>query len=132
MLGICIIQLPSMLGNTSRRFTMNKEEILEKSRIENKNLDLFEREVSQKAGNLAVIIAAILATVFYVIQFFVGLGQNYGLYAVVFSIPATGYLVKALRMKNKKDIVAAAVFIIVTLFFSVTHVSHLITTSTIL
>lgn len=132
MLGICIIQLPSMLGNTSRRFTMNKEEILEKSRIENKNLDLFEREVSQKAGNLAAIIAAILATVFYVIQFFVGLGQNYGLYAVVFSIPATGYLVKALRMKNKKDIVAAAVFIIVTLFFSVTHVSHLITTSTIL
>lgn len=111
---------------------MNKEEILEKSRIENKNLDLFEREVSQKAGNLAAIIAAILATVFYVIQFFVGLGQNYGLYAVVFSIPATGYLVKAIRMKNKKDIVAAAVFIIVTLFFSVTHVSHLITTSTIL
>ena len=45
MLGICIIQLPSMLGNTSRRFTMNKEEILEKSRIENKNLDLFEKEV---------------------------------------------------------------------------------------
>ena len=111
---------------------MNKEEILEKSRIENKNLDLFEREVSQKAGNLAAIIAAILATVFYVIQVFVGLGQNYGLYAVVFSIPATGYLVKAIRMKNKKDIVAAAVFIIVTLFFSVTHVSHLITTSTIL
>ena len=107
---------------------MNKEEILEKSRIENKNLDLFEKEVSQKAGNLA----AILATVFYVIQVFVGLGQNYGLYAVVFSIPATGYLVKAIRMKNKKDIVAAAVFIIVTLFFSVTHVSHLITTSTIL
>ncbi len=83
---------------------MNKEEILEKSRIENKNLDLFEREVSQKAGNLAAIVAAILATVFYVIQVFVGLGQNYGLYAVVFSIPATGYLVKAFRMKNKKTL----------------------------
>jgi len=111
---------------------MNKEEVLEKSRKENKNLDLFEREVSQNAGNLAAIVAAILATIFYVIQVFVGLGQNYGLYAVVFSIPATGYLVKAIRMKNKKDIIAAAVFIIVTIFFSAIHINHLITTSTIL
>jgi ABC-type multidrug transport system permease subunit len=115
-----------------RRFILNKNDILEKSRRENKNLDLYEKEVSQKAGNISAVVAAILATIFYVIQILVGLGENYGLYAVVASVPATGYLIKAIQMKQRKDIIAAIIFIIVALSFSVFHINQLITTSTIL
>lgn len=111
---------------------MNKNEVLEKSRKEHKNLDLYEQEVPQMAGNTAAIIAAVLATIFYVIQILVGLGENYGLYAIVASVPATGYLIKAIQMRQRKDIVAAIIFIIVAVFFSVIHINHLITTSTIL
>lgn len=111
---------------------MNKNEILEMSRKENKNQDPYEKEISQNAGNIAAVVAAILATIFYVIQILVGLGSNYGLYAVVFSVPATGYLVSAIRMKNRRDTLAAIVFIIATVFFSVVHIHQLIAASTIL
>lgn len=43
---------------------MKKEEILEKSRKENKNQDIFEKEVKRIRGNSAAVAAAILATVF--------------------------------------------------------------------
>ncbi|MDD2427586.1 MAG: DUF6442 family protein, partial [Eubacteriales bacterium] len=63
---------------------MNKEEILAKSRAENKNQDVFAKEVSRIGGNVAAAVAAILATIFFVIQILVGSGTNYGLYAIVF------------------------------------------------
>lgn len=111
---------------------MKKDEILEKSRKENKNQDLFEKEVSQKGGNMGALVAMILATIFYVIQIFVGGGTNYGLYAVVFSVPAAGYFVKAIKIKKKKDIILAIIYIIVTLFFSMIHINNLIINSTVL
>ena len=111
---------------------MEKDEILEKSRKENKNQDLFEKEVSQKGGNIATIVAAIIGTIFYVIQILVGSGENYGLYAVVLSIPATGYMVKAIDMKKKRDLIISILYIIAVLFFSIIHINNLITSSTIL
>lgn len=111
---------------------MKKDEILAKSRKENKDQDLFEKDVSQKGGNAGALVAMILATIFYVVQIFLGGGTNYGLYAVVFSVPTTGYLVKAMRMKKKKDIILAIIYILATLFFSIIHINHLITTSKII
>lgn len=111
---------------------MDKNEILAKSRKENKNQDAFEKEVMRIGGNVAAIVAAILATIFFVIQIFVGGGTDYGLYAVVFSIPTAGYIIKAIYLKKKRDIWLAAIYISVTLFFSIVHIHHLITTSTIL
>lgn len=111
---------------------MNKEEILEKSRKENKNQDVFEKEILKEGGNIGAMTAAILATVFFVIQIFVGGGMNYGLYAVVFSIPAAGFVVKAIRLKRRHEIIVAAIYIIATLLFSAAHIYNLITTSAIL
>lgn len=51
---------------------MNKEEILAKSRKENRNQDFFEKEVMRDGGNTASIVAAVLATFFFVLQIFVG------------------------------------------------------------
>ena len=44
---------------------MQKEEILEKSRRENKNQDPYEKQVITAGGNAGAIAAAILATVFF-------------------------------------------------------------------
>ena len=55
---------------------MNKDEILERSRRENKNQDIYEKEVIIKGNRYACIAAAILATIFFVIQIFVGGGIN--------------------------------------------------------
>ena len=43
---------------------MNKEEILEKSRAENKNKDIYEQEILKQANSSAVIVMMVLATVF--------------------------------------------------------------------
>ena len=111
---------------------MNKDKILEMSRIENNNQDLYAKEISQKAGNIAAVVAAILATMFYVIQILIGLGENYGLYAIVFSIPAIGYLVTAIQTRSRRDAIVGIIFIIAAVIFSVLHINHLVTTSTIL
>jgi hypothetical protein len=111
---------------------MNKEEILAKSRKENKNQDVFEKEVVRDAGNIGAVVAVVLATVFFVIQIFLGEGMNYGLYAIVFSVPATGFTVKAIRMKRKHEIVVAALYAIAALGFSAAHICNLFTSSRIL
>lgn len=110
----------------------NREEILAKSRNENKDKDLYEKEVQVKAGNIGACTAAILATFFFVVQILVGGGMNYGLYAIVFSVPATGYIVKSLNMKHKRDIVFAIIWTVAALMFSVVHIYGLIASSTIL
>lgn len=63
---------------------MNKEEILERSRKENKNQDVFEKDIIIKSNRYSCMASAILATLFFVVQIFTGEGINYGLYAVVF------------------------------------------------
>ena len=63
---------------------MEKEEILEKSRKENKNRDIFEKEVLKEGGNIGGIAAGILATLFFILQIAAGGGINYGLYAGIF------------------------------------------------
>ena len=50
---------------------MNKDEILAKSRAENKNKDVYEQEVLKQASRSAVVVQMALATVFFVTQIFV-------------------------------------------------------------
>lgn len=111
---------------------MNKEEILEKSRKDNRNQDVFEKEVVRDAGNIGAIVAVILATIFFVIQILLGEGMNYSLYAIVFSVPATGFIVKAIRLKRKHEILVAAIYTIAVLGFSAAHIHNLLTSSSIL
>jgi hypothetical protein len=111
---------------------MNKEEILEKSRQENKNQDVYEKEVLRMGGNAGAVTAIALATIFFAIQVFVGEGMNYGLYAIVFSVLGTGFVVKAIKLKRKHEIAVAIAYILLTLLLSAAHIYNLITTSTIL
>lgn len=96
---------------------MNKEEILEKSRKENKNQDIYEKEVLKIGGNAGAVTSMILATIFFIVQILVGEGMNYGLYAIVFSVSATSFTVKAIKLKRKHEIAAAIAYITITLFF---------------
>lgn len=62
---------------------MNKDEILAKSRAENKNKDEYEEEVLKQASRSAVVVQMALAAVFFVTQIFTGGGINWGLWALV-------------------------------------------------
>ena len=45
---------------------MNKEEILEKSRQENKNKDIYEQEIIKQGNAVVTSVMVILATVFFI------------------------------------------------------------------
>ncbi|MGM9661743.1 MAG: DUF6442 family protein [Oscillospiraceae bacterium] len=111
---------------------MDKEEILARSRQENKNQDIYEKEVIIQGNRYACIAAAVLATVFFVIQIFTGGGNNYGLYAVVFSMPMAGFWMKYLKLHKKHELFAAVCYTIGVLLFSAAHIYELISASQIL
>jgi len=121
---VCQVNLANILGG----ILINKDEILAKSRKENKDKDLFKIEVQVNAGYVGSITAILLATVFFVTQILLGGGFDFGLYAIIFSVPAAGFIVKAIRLKRKRDIVLSVIYTLATLILSVAHFSKLITT----
>lgn len=116
------------MANLLGGILINKDEILSKSRKENKDKDLFKIEVQIIAGNVGSITAIILATIFFVTQSLIGDGLDFGLYAIIFSVSAAGFIVKAIRMKRRRDIVLSIIYTLVTLILSVVHIYKLITT----
>lgn len=111
---------------------MDKEEILEKSRAENKNKDVYEQEVLKQAGTCAVIVMMVLAAIFFATQIFVGGGTSCGLWALVFSTLMTTFWVKYIRLRRKHELVLAIVYTTLVLALSAYHIYDLIVSSTIL
>ena len=123
----CYSVLDKKTWQQERIPAMEKDQISEKSRKENKNQDIYEKEILKEGRNIGAATAGILATIFFVIQILTGGGINYGLYAVVFSIPAAAFTVKAFRMKKKHEIFIAAIYIIFVLLLSASHIYNLVT-----
>ena len=83
---------------------MNKDEILAKSRAENKNRDLYEQEVLKLANKSAVLVLLVLAAVFSVTQIFAGGGINYGVWGLVFGANMTMSWVKYVKLRRKHEL----------------------------
>ena len=120
------------LGNPIWRLFMNKEEILVKSRAENKNKDIYEQEILKQANSSAVIVMMVLATVFFAVQIFVGGGMNWGIWALVFSANMTTLWVKYIKLRHKPDLMMAIAYTILVAAFSGSHIYNLFVSSTIL
>ncbi|RXZ77573.1 hypothetical protein EBB07_30125 [Paenibacillaceae bacterium] len=101
---------------------------MSKSRKENKDKDLYQIEVQIQAGSIGSLVATILATFLFVTQSVIGAGFDFGLYAIIFSVSAAGFIYKAIRMKRKRDIVLSIIYTLATLTLSVVHIFKLITT----
>ena len=111
---------------------MDKDEILAKSRAENKNQDVYEKEVLKQANVYAMIVLLVIATVFVVVQIVTGGGLNYGLYALVFSGNMTVSWVKFWKLKQKTVLPLAIMHTLLVLALSGCHIYQLIASSTIL
>ncbi len=111
---------------------MNKEEILEMSRAENKNKDIYEHEVLKQSGTITVIVMMALAAIFFSAQIFVGGGTNWGLWAIVFSANMTTFWVKYIRLRRKHELALAIAYTVLVSAMSGCHIYNLIASSTIL
>lgn len=111
---------------------MDREEILQKSRAENKNKDIYEQEVLKLANAATVIVMMSLATLFFAVQIFVGGGTNWGIWSVVFSANMTTFWVKYWKLRRRHELAMAILSTVIVSFFSAEHIYHLIASSTIL
>ena len=82
---------------------MKKEEILEASRRENKNRDVYEAEVGIKATRIGALLAVILTTVYYCYEIISGKGENPALYSIITIFCSGSFAYKAMKVeKNRK------------------------------
>lgn len=105
---------------------MDKEEVLAKSRMENKNRDIYEQEVLKEANDAAVIVMMVLAVVFFTAQLFTGGGTNWSIWALVFSANMTTFWVKYIKLRRKHELALALVYTALVLTASGYHIHSLI------
>lgn len=110
---------------------MNKDDILEKSREENRNRDLYTESVYLSASTVSSFVALFLTTVFFVLNALINDIFNWGLYAIVVSFGATTFTVRAIHMKCKRDIIFAIIYSGATLVLTVIYIYQLIAMSTL-
>ena len=91
---------------------MNKEEILKASRKENKNKDLAEIEVMYQAGSHASRVGALVCCLLSLLSSMLAHTMIYSPWVIYFSILATQWLVRFIKMKRKSDLVLTILFLI--------------------
>ena len=98
---------------------MEKEKILEMSRKENKNKDIAEFEVEEKANTIAIIVGLAFAVVFMYWQACCDKGVNFSMVAMVEIILAVSYCYQYYRLKRKKHLLLAILFVLMAIAFTV-------------
>lgn len=83
---------------------MKKEEILEKSRKDNKKKDVYAIQVEAKGANIAGITMLLLAFIYYSYEIFTGKGSNPALYSIITIYNAVLYGYKAIKIKEKRSL----------------------------
>ena len=83
---------------------MKKEEILEKSRKENKNKDKYAIEVELKAATLAAVCMILLAFVYFTYEIATGKGQNPAFYSLITLYNSILFGVKAAKIKTNRKL----------------------------
>ena len=105
---------------------MDKNEILNKSREENANADLYGDEVREYGFLLGSLVGLIMTMIIFFLEWSVKGEKNYGLYAIIASVFATKSIVQAVKLREKTYIIAAILYIIATIATLITYVIHFI------
>ncbi len=98
---------------------MDREEILKASQKEHKNRDLAELEVVYQAGSHASRVGALVCCLISLLSSVIAHRMLYSPWAIYFSMVATQWLVRFIKLKRKSDAVLAV------LFFSLTVMAFL-------
>lgn len=89
---------------------MNKNEILEKSRNENKNADPYEMEINAKALSNGMWSALLFGVILTALDFIKMQKFNFSLVAIIWVLDAVANTYKAAKLKEKRFIVNAVLF----------------------
>lgn len=99
---------------------MNKEDILQASRNENQNKDIFELEIISKGQRLGGLIALCMAFVLLLLErVILDNGTNYGYLCIILSAGTGLWIYKAVKLKRKHEIFLAALWSILAVYAAV-------------
>ena len=105
---------------------MNREEILEKSRQENKNRDEMEKDALAKAGQKACAVGGLVCAAIIILEAIFAEQVNMSTWAVYLSMTGTMLLVKYLRLKKKHELVFGLIQLVLAAIFLVMYVVRLV------
>lgn len=105
---------------------MDKEEILRRSRAENKDQDLYAKEVQREGNSLAAGAAIILAAIFFILEEILGYGFNFSYYAIIAAFLATFQYSQWKITKEPRKRNFAILFAVLCLFSAIIHIIDLI------
>ena len=89
---------------------MNRDEILEKARIEGKERDLPDREAQKNGAWLAYIIGVVLLILVDTVNGFVLHYVNRGADFALFSMAFVVFLIKYLRLRKRHELIIAIIW----------------------
>ncbi len=93
---------------------MKKEDILEASRKENKNLDLAELEANRYAAAIASSAGAFICALISLLASTIADIMLYSPWAIYFAMMGANWLVKAIKLKKISNLIVAVLFLILT------------------
>lgn len=111
---------------------MTKDEILARSREENKNMDYAEMEFRTKSHTVGTVTSLLVCLVLYILKIFLGFGQDYGLYAVIMLNSGAAGMYMYFKTKDKKHLPMGILWSIIGITAAVVSVAQLVKTSPIL
>ena len=90
---------------------MNKEEILQASRNENQNKDIYELEVISKGQRIGGLIGITVTFVLMLVErVILDIGMNYGYFLIILSAGTGLWIYKAAKLKKKHEIFLAVLW----------------------
>lgn len=99
---------------------VDKEEILKKSRNENRNKDIYELEVISKAQRVGGLIALCVTFALMLIErVILESGTNYGYFLIILSAGMGLWIYKAVKMRKKHEIFLAVLWTVIAVYAAV-------------
>lgn len=105
---------------------MNKEEVLTKSREENRNIDIAEQDVIQQSSSIATKVGLLLCCVINIVQVIISSEVNSSCWVVYFGMMGTLFLVKFLKLRRKHELALTILYYAVGIFFFAVYILKIV------
>ena len=105
---------------------MTKEEILAKSRDENRNGDLIDLEVQSKAAKVGIFVSFLLCAVISIVEFVFTKKVSVQCWMVFFGITATIFLIKFIKIHKKHELFVFICYLVVFILLSIRFIFTLL------
>ena len=107
---------------------MKKEEILEKSRAENKKKDIYQLEIEATATQVGGAIAIVITVIIFLTEWIISGLTNFGFYIVIAAFNGGCYTYQAIKRADKKFFYyfTGITWLIVAILYSILYILDLL------